>query len=609
MSTITLKEADYVNINNDNNNGGNHEDDDIDDEHEVVSCMLDNMRGELYDLREILSESSSFLLTDMIKVRDQLEYGALLLVKAAKIVHNGEDTAHSNHGDHIATVGDSCAPSRDLSLSPIPNDSSFRSLQSSSTMESPPSSTSSLPSDSTIITPTVTRYDKSALPSSHSLLSTPPPPSTTTATTTTTSSYIFSPSMYTPTAGMHTSRRISPKREGPSRDQPIYGRSRGFSEDVAQHDMPQYTRPRLEQKRRMDDVRNVMPHKRDRVPFYGNMQSQYGNNDGGAQPMGSNFDRYDPNKEHHQHYDTNSNNNYSKKTFYGRYDDDKPLSNRRHEREPPSRFSRDKRARDDIYCGGTQAYNAVHGKLVDLLMEGGDVNMNLLEQVFNDHHNTSKQQMVDLIREVSRPGIIIDLVRESDESYNALLRFVNFIPVHLVGSMCAHLGNEDLRWLAGCAQGCRVLQSFVQQANGEYGLVRNIVEHVLARFIELGQHLFGNFIVQEVIKYSEYARAQVSTILSGHVAELSVNPFGTYVVIACYKHCDQKTKSNMTEEIIGRVDKLLYVKEGSYVLQAALKNSPEYVARELARRLLPHLGRTGPHKFVYGTIMKLGYDV
>eukprot|EP01113_Clastostelium_recurvatum_P027628 TRINITY_DN3334_c1_g1_i3.p2 TRINITY_DN3334_c1_g1~~TRINITY_DN3334_c1_g1_i3.p2 ORF type:complete len:286 (-),score=60.25 TRINITY_DN3334_c1_g1_i3:1254-2063(-) len=229
MSTITLKEADYVNINNDNNNGGNHEDDDIDDEHEVVSCMLDNMRGELYDLREILSESSSFLLTDMIKVRDQLEYGALLLVKAAKIVHNGEDTAHSNHGDHIATVGDSCAPSRDLSLSPIPNDSSFRSLQSSSTMESPPSSTSSLPSDSTIITPTVTRYDKSAaLPSPQSLLPTPP---STTTTTTTASSYIFSPSMYTPTAGMHTSRRISPKREGPSRDQPIYGRSRSFSED------------------------------------------------------------------------------------------------------------------------------------------------------------------------------------------------------------------------------------------------------------------------------------------------------------------------------------------------------------------------------------------
>eukprot|EP01113_Clastostelium_recurvatum_P011186 TRINITY_DN15647_c0_g1_i1.p1 TRINITY_DN15647_c0_g1~~TRINITY_DN15647_c0_g1_i1.p1 ORF type:complete len:207 (+),score=23.83 TRINITY_DN15647_c0_g1_i1:95-622(+) len=174
--------------------------------------------------------------------------------------------------------------------------------------------------------------------------------------------------------------------------------------------------------------------------------------------------------------------------------------------------------------------------------------------------------------------------------------------------MCAHLGNEDLRWLVGCAQGCRVLQSFVEQANGEYGLVRNIVEHVLARFRELGQHKFANFIVQEVIKYSEYARAQVSGILYGHVAELSVNQFGTYVVIACYTHCDQKTKSNMTEEIIERVDKLLYVKEGSYVFQAALKYSPEYVARELARRLLPRLVRTGPHKYVYQAIMKLGYD-
>jgi hypothetical protein len=174
-----------------------------------------------------------------------------------------------------------------------------------------------------------------------------------------------------------------------------------------------------------------------------------------------------------------------------------------------------------------------------------------------------------------------------------LQKLISVLPPESIRFMVDEIINGDrLIAVSRHKYGCRIVQRFVEHLPAER--VHEIVELLLAGFMDISRNAYGIFVVQNLLQHASMEnRARLLTMIEESVQELAANPHGCGVLGAALAQGDAVDRRRLAEMILDEREQILSMVEtrhgeaiisglldaldgpGHQQLLAALKGNPK----------------------------------
>uniref|UniRef100_A0ACD5Y2B7 Uncharacterized protein n=1 Tax=Avena sativa TaxID=4498 RepID=A0ACD5Y2B7_AVESA len=225
------------------------------------------------------------------------------------------------------------------------------------------------------------------------------------------------------------------------------------------------------------------------------------------------------------------------------------------------------------------------------------------------------EKSLQLIRNAITPWMastIMDRLVTSDSSRLKVLQaFVQCVPDPYFAEFIFDAIATNCLALVMRPHGLSLLQSCLEHA--EWTARDNILSEVACCSIDLAQHRFGNYIVQDVLKEKNPSHlAIIASRFRHNYVKLSRQRYSSNVVETCLEVFDDRERFAIVDELVWfpRFRDLVTDEFANYVISRALTICRAPLRHRLATAILtlPHVNRRHPHCLrMFNTLSLLGY--